>query len=287
MAKFTSTTTMSAGTATGKFWFTNTSSNKSCTSANGYVYTNNADGTFTNLAGPIALPSTIPSNTTTPVLRTFSPALPAHTFNSGDQLYWFQNVSGQTNCGSVALKYNAAAYQPTVTFPALSSGSSLATPNTPTGLTVTVNGDGTRTLNWTAPTSSSTVPAPDFYRIYRDGTATSSRVDTTDAVNSTVSTASSSGATTLTVANATGYTNGQAVLVDTGANQDVMTVSSVSGNTITFTAGMGHAHAVGVPVVLRAVSWIDTNTGGSSHTYRVTATSVNLAESSFAGPVTG
>jgi len=45
--------------------------------------------------------------------------------------------------------------------------------------------------------------------------------------------------------------------------------------------------AVGVPVVLRAVSWTDTNTGGSSHTYRVTATSANLAESPYAGPVTG
>ena len=187
----------------------------------------------------------------------------------------------------MALKYNAAAYQPTVTFPALSSGSSLATPNTPTGLTVTVNGDGTRTLNWTAPTSSSSVPAPDFYRIYRDGTATSSRYDTTDAVNTTVATASSTGATTLTVANVNGYAAGQLVLVDTGTNQDTMTISSIAGNTITFSAGMGHAHAVGVAVVLRAVSWTDTATGGSSHTYRVTATSPTLAESPYAWPVTG
>src|SRR5438270_2836189 len=287
MARFAAGVTMSAGTATGKFWYTNTSTNKSCSSANGYVYINNNSGSFTLLAGPIALPSTISANTTTPVLRTFSASLPAHTFVAGDQLYWFQNVSGQTNCASVALKYNAAAFQPTVQFPALSSGTSLATPNAPTGLTVTVNGDGTRTLNWTAPTSSSSVPAPDFYRIYRDGTTTGSRIDTTDAVNTTVSTASSAGATTLTVANVNGYVAGQAVLVDTGANQDVMTISSIAGNTITFTAGMGHANAVGVPVVLRAVSWTDTNTGGSSHTYRVTATSANLAEPPYAGPVTG
>jgi hypothetical protein len=38
---------------------------------------------------------------------------------------------------------------------------------------------------------------------------------------------------------------------------------------------------------LRAVTWTDTATGGSSHTYRVTAASASLAESSFAGPVTG
>jgi hypothetical protein len=44
---------------------------------------------------------------------------------------------------------------------------------------------------------------------------------------------------------------------------------------------MTHAHAASVPVVLRAVSWTDTNTGGTSHTYRVSATSANLAESPF------
>ena len=43
-----------------------------------------------------------------------------------------------------------------------------------------------------------------------------------------------------------------------------------------------HAHAVGVPVVLQAATWLDTNTGGTSHTYRVSAVSVNLAESPFA-----
>ena len=52
---------------------------------------------------------------------------------------------------------------------------------------------------------------------------------------------------------------------------------------------MAHAHATGVPVVLQAVTWTDTNTGGTSHTYRVSAVSANLAESAFAptGGVTG
>ena len=35
------------------------------------------------------------------------------------------------------------------------------------------------------------------------------------------------------------------------------------------------------------VCWTDTDTGGSSHTYRVTSASVNLVESDFAGPVSG
>ena len=285
MAKFTSTTTLTAGNAVGKFWFTNSSTTKDCTSANAYVYVNNANNTFTLLKGPIALSPSINRNTGTPVQRTWTAALSAHTFNPGDQLFWFQNVTGQTGCASVLLWYNAAAYQPTVTFPALNGGgTALSTPNAVGGLTVTANGDGTRTLNWTAPTSSSTVPAPDFYRIYRDGTAIANRVDTADAVNTSVSTASSAGATTLTVAGVTGYQAGQTLLVDTGANQDTVTVSSVNTatNTLTFSSGMTHAHAVGVAVVLQAVNWLDTNTGGTSHTYRVSAVSANLAESPFA-----
>jgi hypothetical protein len=34
------------------------------------------------------------------------------------------------------------------------------------------------------------------------------------------------------------------------------------------------------------ISWTDTNTGGTTHVYRVTATSNVLAESDFAGPIT-
>jgi hypothetical protein len=50
-------------------------------------------------------------------------------------------------------------------------------------------------------------------------------------------------------------------------------------------AAMTHAHAVGVPVSLRTVSWTDTDLGGSTHSYYVTAVSANLAESNpFLGP---
>jgi Tfp pilus assembly protein PilV len=290
MAKFTGNVTLSAGTVSGQVYFSNTI-NKNCVGSNlpAFIEWTNANGTVGGIAGgPYNVTATVPANSA--VARyTWSGSIVTRSFTAGQQLFWIQNVThASTNCAGVTVYYNSGTYQTTVTFPGFTGGASgLVTPNTPTGLTVTVNGDGTRTLNWTAPTSSSSIPAPDFYRIYRDGTATSARYDATDAINTTVGTASSAGATTLTVANSNGYAPGQAVLVDTGANQDVMTISSITGNTITFTAGMGHAHAVGVPVVLRAVSWTDTNTGGSSHTYRVTATSVNLAESPYAGPVTG
>jgi hypothetical protein len=90
-------------------------------------------------------------------------------------------------------------------------------PSTPTGLSLTVNGDGTRTLSWTAPSGT---PAVEFYRIYRDGRDYTDRIDTAGATGS-------------------------------------------------------------------SVTWTDTNTGSTSHTYRVTAATARLVESSFAGPVTG
>jgi Big-like domain-containing protein len=93
----------------------------------------------------------------------------------------------------------------------------LSQAGTPTGLTVTANGDGTRTLTWTAPTGT---PAVEFYRVYRDGYDYTNRIDTSGATGS-------------------------------------------------------------------SVTWTDTNTGGSSHTYRVTSATSTLTESAFAGPVTG
>ena len=235
----------------------------------------------------------IPANTT--AFTQISENLTSYstTFVSGDQLsvsiIGFNTNGGGVKCTNTTMNYNNSTNPLTITLP-LTSAEPVG-PNKPTGLAVTANADGTRTLTWTAPTSSSIIPAPDFYRIYRDGTATSNRVDTTDAINTTVATASSAGATTLTVASATGYAAGQTVLVGTGSTQDAMTISSVSGNTLTFTAGMTYAHSATPPnpdpVVMRAVSWTDLNAGGTSHTYRVTSVSPKLAESSFAGPVTG
>src|SRR5207302_3559311 len=102
----------------------------------------------------------------------------------------------------------------------------------------------------------------------------------------TVATASVAGGTILTLANATGFTAGQTVLVDTGASQDTMTILSVAGATLTLTGGLLNAHAVGAPVVLRSVTWLDTNVGAGTHTYYVTAASSTLTESAATSGVT-
>jgi hypothetical protein len=64
-----------------------------------------------------------------------------------------------------------------------SGATTLSQPGTPTGLSVVANGDGTRTLTWTAPSGS---PAVEFYRIYRDGRDYTDRIDTAGATSSSV-----------------------------------------------------------------------------------------------------
>jgi Tfp pilus assembly protein PilV len=112
--------------------------------------------------------------------------------------------------GSGTWSAAAVAYKP-------GGATNAATPSTPTGLSVTVNGDGTRTLTWTAPSGG---PAVELYRIYRDGRDYTDRIDSAGATGSTV-------------------------------------------------------------------TWTDTDTGSTSHTYRVTAATATLVESGFAGPVSG
>ena len=281
---FSSSVSMAAGTATASIWFSNAGS-KSCNPTGGLLL-NNASAIGTLWAMP-----TIPGNSATVTRYQATTTVSAQTFAAGDQISFYQNVRPNTQC-TLNLSYNSATHPSSITLPTLtSSGTALTTPNQPAGLTVTANGDGTRTLNWTAPTSGTAV---DFYRIYRDGasgcaspTNYTCRIDSTDVNSTTVATASAVNATTLALADATGFAAGQKVSIDTGTNLDTMTISSVSGNTLTLSAAMPHAHAVGAAV--KSASWTDTATGGSAHTYRVTAVSSALAESDFATPgaVTG
>ncbi len=281
---------LGAGTATFEIFYTNTN-RKSCTLPY-YLYHNQ---TPTNAGNAIAGPGlygtapylTIPAGTSSITKFTVTFDVPARTFVANDQLAL--HVYGSTSSGScsdITFYFSSALYPAKLTVPTLSGGggSTLQAPGVPTGLTVTPNADGTRTLTWTAPTGT---PEAAFYRIYRDGQNYTSRVDTTDTTRTSVAVASSAGHGGLAVDNAAGFAPGQTITVDTGAKAETMTINAISGNVLALTAAMSQAHAVGAPVAARSVTWTDTNTGGSSHSYRVTAVSANLAESEQTAAATG
>ena len=126
----------------------------------------------------------IPAGQTQPTLVTQNLSTTAQTFVAGDQLSiliagFATNSSKNGNvCTSTTLYYNSTAHPVTTTLPLSASGGGGATlpqPAPPTGLTLTSNADGTKTLTWNAPTGT---PAPDFYRIYRDGQKYTNRIDT-------------------------------------------------------------------------------------------------------------
>jgi hypothetical protein len=168
---------MTAGTATLNIWFSNTT-NKTCPETGNLIA-----GASTNL-GSITGP-TIPANTPTPTKYTVNVPVIARSFPTGERMGWFMNIRPNNNCTGVTLHYNSAGNAATVSIPTMTGGGTpLPTPNAPTGLTVTANGDGTRTLTWNAPASGIGV---DQYRIYRDGTGTAARVDSEGAAVTPVS----------------------------------------------------------------------------------------------------
>jgi hypothetical protein len=228
MAPFTQTVTMPATTTgmTASAYFRNAGT-VACT-LQWQVYKNGSvsGGVAGNGYGGSAASFTVPANQTQPTLVTLNLSTTAQTFVAGDQLSvslggFANNVSKSANvCTSTTMYYNSAAHPVVTTLPLTGSsgGTSLAQPAAPTGLTLTVNTDGTRTLSWSSATGT---PAPDFYRIYRDGQKYTNRIDTEG---------------------------------DPGTG---------------------------------TVSWTDTATGGTAHTYYVTSVSSTLAESATMVSATG
>ncbi len=86
--------------------------------------------------------------------------------------------------------------------------------------------------------------------------------------NSTLATAASAGATSLTAASGTGFAAGLAWMLD-GPNSEMVTIISVSGATLALAAGTGFAHSAGVnvasggaagnlaEVLVRASGWVE------------------------------
>jgi hypothetical protein len=218
MPAFAGGTSISAGTGTIQAWYTN-SGNKTC-AADWGLFLNGTTllaGTSFFSGGTAARYNIVPGATPTRITLNFTTT--ARSFSAGDVLSLaLQGDTASGNCSNHTLYYGSGAHQTTLTLPLTSTAASLPQPAAPTGLSLVNNADGSNTLTWNAATGT---PAPDFYRIYRDGQNYTDRVDT----------AGDDGTATIT--------------------------------------------------------WTDTNTGGSTHTYYVTTASATLTESNMAGPVSG
>lgn len=288
LAPFTGGVTLPAGTNNTAFTghFTNSSAT-SCKLQLRFSTDNNSIKTWAgNGYNGSATYLTVPGNLASPTAVTQTTNTAAQSFSAGDQvsvyLGGFTSAVSGSDCTGTTYYFNSTAYTSRVTVPfsGSSSGTPLAQPATPVSPSAVHNADGSTTLTMTAPLGT---PAADFYRIYRDGTNYTNRVDTTDAPATKLASATSAGAISLSVGDANGFAAGQSVFVDAGSSLDTMTIASVSGSTITFTAGLPHAHATGAAISSRTVTWTDTGTAGSTHTYYVTAASAAFAESVFSG----
>jgi hypothetical protein len=192
---------MSSGTMTVNTKWINTAGTD-CSGVPVYLYLNGTTliaGSGVNGGG--SLPKIAKTtSTSSPKAATLSFNTSARSFAAGDQLSLYTPADTfSSSCSGVSLYFNSSANSADMTLP-LTGGSvsSLAQPATPTGLTAVANGNGTTTLTWNAASGS---PAPDFYRIYRDGKNYTDRVDTVgdDGTSATFSwTDSATGGTTHT-----------------------------------------------------------------------------------------
>ena len=183
MAPFTGTVTMPATTTGMTFsaYFRNAGTSNCNLAVQVYKNGSVFNGVAGNGYGGSASTFSIPPNQTQPTLVTLNLSTTAQTFVATDQLTiligGFSSNSTGNVCTSTTMYYNSAAHPVSTTLPLGGSGGGtpLPQPAAPTGLTLTVNTDGTRTLTWNSATGT---PAPDLYRIYRDGQKYTNRVDT-------------------------------------------------------------------------------------------------------------
>ena len=124
-----------------------------------------------------------------------------------------------------------------------------------------------------------------------------------DTTATTLSAAVSAGATSLSVASTTGFSAGQRVWLSSGSgpNYEAVTIASISGTTLTLTAGTQHAYAVGDTVArttasvstvkntlrlgwanaAQAITWLTTSTSANSYTPTIAIDSAGTAHVVF------
>ena len=177
LAPFPAGVSMSASSMTVASKWINTAGSD-CTGMPAYLYLNGATliaGTGINGGGALSQISRN-SSTASPASSSATFNTSARSFAAGDQLSFHTPASTWSGCSGVSMYFNSSTQNSSVTLPLTGGGSAnLAYPAAPTGLATAANADGSTTLTWTAPGGT---PAPDFYRIYRDGVEFTNRYDT-------------------------------------------------------------------------------------------------------------
>ena len=104
-----------------------------------------------------------------------SPLPPAYAF-SNDHVNVFFSTPNGSSCNSTMMLFGGTTRRSRLDLPRTGGAVPVGTPDPPTGLQVTANADGSKTLTWTAPSGGNPVA---YYRIYRDGVEYTQRYDMT------------------------------------------------------------------------------------------------------------
>lgn len=149
-----------------------------------YAWATNGGGSTCTITGylglngsvPLSTTASIPRATNTPTQLTWSWTTSAYNFSSGDRANVLFTTPNGSSCGSTSLLFGGTTRRARLDLPSGSGGQPVGKPSAPTNLQGTANGDGSKTLTWTAPSGGNPVA---FYRIYRDSVEYTDRYDAT------------------------------------------------------------------------------------------------------------
>ena len=125
-----------------------------------------------------AVSTTIQGNTPVQAFAGSMGNIPDTTLAAGDRLNLKLTWAASTGCGGTRVHFGGTTYRSSLSV----SADRIAPPNPPTGLSATTLADGTTQLSWSPPAYGNPIS---FYRIYRDGTDYTKRLDLTGSATDT------------------------------------------------------------------------------------------------------
>lgn len=124
----------------------------------------------------------VPQGTTSAAAFVWSLSTSSFAFATGDRMDVYFTTAQGSSCNRTDIFFGGTTRRSRLDLPNPGQGVPPGTPSPPTGLSGTANADGSKTLNWTAPSGGNPVS---FYRIYRDGIEYTQRYDSTGDASTT------------------------------------------------------------------------------------------------------